>query len=65
METISGLNRKRGRKGTSEAQKDKIVKMYKMGMSMSMIVSSCGVSYSTVYRILNERTVERREEENN
>ena len=57
METINGVNRKKGRKGVTEAQKDKVVKMYKSGMSMSMIVSSCGVSRSTVYRILNERTV--------
>ena len=57
METINGVNRKRGRKGVTEAQKDKVVKMYKAGMSMSMIVSNCNVSRSTVSNILNERTV--------
>jgi putative transcriptional regulator len=56
MKTITGTNRKRGRHGASESQKDEIVDMYMSGMPMADILKNCGMSRSTIYSILRERT---------
>ena len=52
----AGERRKGGRPGITEAQKDKVVQMYKNNMPIGMIISSAGVSSSSVYKILKERT---------
>lgn len=57
METLKVTERRKGgRPGITEAQKDRIVQMYRNNMPISMIVSSTGVSRSSVYKILSERT---------
>lgn len=48
--------RKGGRPGITDAQKDKVVQMYRNNMPIGMIISSVGVSRSSVYKILKERT---------
>lgn len=57
METIKITERRKGgRPGITDAQKDQIVRMYKQDMPISMIVSTVGVSRSSVYKVLQERT---------
>ena len=57
METIKiSERRKGGRPGISEAQKDRVVQMYKNNVPIAVIVSSTGVSRSSIYKILKERT---------
>lgn len=57
MEYLNVNDRRRGgRPGITEVQKDKVVQMYKNNMPISVIVSTCGVSRSSVYNILKERT---------
>lgn len=48
--------RKGGRPGITEWQKDKVVQMYRNNMPIAMIVSNVGISRSSVYKILQERT---------
>ena len=57
METLKVTERRKGgRPGITEAQKDRIVQMYRNNMPISMIVSATGVSRSSVYKVLSERT---------
>ena len=57
MEVLRNTDRRRGgRPGLSEAQKDKVVQMYREKYPIAMIVSACGISRSSVYKILKERT---------
>ena len=62
MITLTEINRKKGRKGLSESQKDRVVQMYINGFSTSSIVSTCEISRTTLYKILNERLVTKIEE---
>lgn len=48
--------RKGGRPGITDTQKDKVVQMYRNNMPIGVIISSVGVSRSSVYKILKERT---------
>lgn len=58
METITKCERRKGgRPAITELQKDKVVKMYKNNMPITSIVSSCGISRASVYKILKERTI--------
>lgn len=57
METINQTERRKGgRPAITETQKDKVVQMYKNNMPIAMIVSTCGISRASVYKILKERT---------
>lgn len=59
MEKLTKGDRRRGgRPRITEMQKDKVVQMYKSGMSIAQIMAGAGVGRSTVYRILRERTVD-------
>lgn len=49
--------RGRGRKKIAEKTKDDICRMYKQGLPISTIEEKHGISRSTVYRVLRERTV--------
>ena len=54
--------RKGGRPGITDTQKDKVVQMYRNNMPIGVIISSVGVSRSSVYKILKERTEDGEEE---
>ena len=57
MEILKSTERRKGgRPGITDKQKDKVVQLYKNNMPISMIVSNVGVSRSSVYKILKERT---------
>lgn len=58
MITLSDAERRgRGRRpSVSEKRKDEVVLAYKAGLPVSMIVQKYGISRSSVYRILHERT---------
>lgn len=57
MEFLKYEERRRGgRPGITELDKDKVVQMYRNNMSIAMIVSNTGISRSSVYKILKERT---------
>lgn len=60
MEILKTSDRrgKGGRKRITDAQKDKVVQMYKAGLTVAQIRSTVGIARSTVYAILKERTVE-------
>lgn len=66
MEIIKDVDRRRsGRPGIPEQTKDMVVQMYKNNMPIAMIVSNCGISRATVYKILKERTAVAYEEARN
>lgn len=58
MVTISDTERRgRGRRpALTEEQKDKVILSYKKGIPVVLIASNTGISKSSVYRILSERT---------
>ena len=62
MITLTEINRKRGRRGLDESQKDRVVQMYVSGMSTTSIMNTCNIARSTIYKILNERLVSKIEE---
>ncbi len=66
MEIIKEVDRRKsGRPGIPEVTKDMVVQMYKNNMPIAMIVSNCGISRATVYKILKERTAVAYEEARN
>lgn len=59
MEVIKKDDRRKGgRPRVTEAQKDRVVQMYKSGFTIGHIMEVVKVGRSTVYRTLKERTVE-------
>ena len=46
-----------GRPRIGDTVKDDVVRMYSVGLPVSMIVNKHGIAKSSIYRILHERTV--------